>query len=120
MPAMINSGHFFVKGGLAVQLNMVFVGEELTVYLRGELDHHVAAGIRQQIDQAIDRDAPVVLVLDFGQVSFMDSSGIGLVMGRYRLMKTLGGTVKLQNVPRHHFRVMQMAGLDKFLEVKVQ
>ena len=57
-------------------------GKCMTVFLDGEIDHHTAAPIRKQIDGEIDRLKPKLLVLDFGGVTFMDSSGVGLVMGR--------------------------------------
>lgn len=56
---------------------------------------------------------PKELVLDFGGVTFMDSSGIGLVMGRYKLMQELGGTVRLTQLSTSIRRVMQVAGMDK-------
>ena len=64
----------------------------MTAYLEGEIDHHSARPIREQIDDEAQQSKPQMLLLDFGRVSFMDSSGIGLVMGRFRLMSELGGT----------------------------
>lgn len=58
----------------------------VTIWLSGELDHHAARSLREQIDGAVDRTGAKRLRLDFEGVTFMDSSGIGLVMGRYRLM----------------------------------
>lgn len=63
----------------------------LTVWLTGELDHHSARMMREQIDAAVERTRPSVLRLDFSGVGFMDSSGIGLIMGRYRLMQLYNG-----------------------------
>lgn len=85
----------------------------LVAYLSGELDHHTARPIRQEIDDAASQSPPELLVLDFGGVSFMDSSGIGLVMGRYRLMEELGGQIILQNLPAPIKKVMRVAGMDK-------
>ena len=59
-------------------------GKILTAYLDGEIDHHSAKNMRETIDAAIAELMPEMLVLDFKDVSFMDSSGIGLVMGRYK------------------------------------
>ncbi|MCM1579426.1 MAG: STAS domain-containing protein, partial [Ruminococcus sp.] len=53
-------------------------------YLDGELDHHAAGRIRDEIDLAVSSSSPETLVIDFGEVTFMDSSGLGLVMGRYK------------------------------------
>ena len=60
---------------------------------------------------------PENLILDFGEVTFMDSSGIGLVMGRYQVMKNIGGRVSLQNTPVHIRKVMRLAGLDRFATI---
>ena len=61
-------------------------GNLLIAYLFGEIDHHTAVAVRSQIDSAIQDKLPGHLILDFKNVTFMDSSGIGLVMGRYRLV----------------------------------
>lgn len=86
-------------------------------YIDGEIDHHCAAEIRGEIDLAVDESRPESLILDFGEVTFMDSSGIGLVMGRYQVMKELGGRVSLQNAPAHIKKVMRLAGLDRFASI---
>ena len=92
----------------------VHVAEEtLTAYLMGEIDHHAARRIREDIDEAALRAHPSMLVLDFRDVTFMDSSGIGLVMGRYSLMQELGGDIAVENMPGHINKVMKLAGLDK-------
>jgi stage II sporulation protein AA (anti-sigma F factor antagonist) len=88
----------------------------VTAYLEGELDHHAAKGIREEIDGTLERMKPAVLTLDFRSVSFMDSSGIGLVMGRYRTMQLLGGKVVVKNASLHIRKVMRLAGLDRLAE----
>lgn len=86
-------------------------GDKLSVLLTGEIDHHSAGKMRDEIDTAIEHHRPACLVMDFGGVSFMDSSGIGLVMGRYKLMKTIGGSVCVINTPKALRRVMKLSGL---------
>ena len=71
----------------------------------------------KQIDLAVESCRPENLILDFGEVTFMDSSGIGLVMGRYQVMKNIGGRVSLQNTPVHIRKVMRLAGLDRFATI---
>jgi len=87
--------------------------EVITAFLDGELDHHRAKDIREQIDRHIEEYGPRLLILDFADVSFMDSSGIGLVMGRYRQMKLLDGEVKVQSASEQIARVMKLAGLER-------
>ncbi len=89
--------------------------KSVTAYISGEIDHHNAAKLRNEIDEAVENAYPEILVLDFGGVSFMDSSGIGLVMGRYKLMRNLSGKVIIQNAPKAIKKVMRMAGIEKLL-----
>ena len=84
----------------------------LTIALSGEIDHHGAGKVRDTIDDSLRRTCPRMLVLDFGGVEFMDSSGIGIVLGRYRLMQDMGGKLALRNLPPHIRRVMQVAGIS--------
>ncbi len=89
---------------------------EITAWLDGEIDHHAASGIREQIDEAVDRLRPQVLTLDFRNVTFMDSSGIGLVMGRYRLIQETGGRLVIRHTSQHIRKVMRLAGIDRLAE----
>lgn len=91
---------------------------EMTAVLTGEIDHHNAKRLREEIDHAISKSKPMTLVMDFCGVGFMDSSGIGLVMGRYRLITVYGGQiiVRLSN-PTFH-RIMKMAGLEKLAKIQ--
>lgn len=81
--------------------------------LYGELDHHSVQSLRQEIDAAALQNQPKELILDFTGVSFMDSSGIGLVMGRYRLAQELNAQLRLCGLTASTRRVMQIAGMDK-------
>lgn len=83
----------------------------LTALLFGEIDHHTARDIRLTIDSDIEKHHPSRLVLDFRRVKFMDSSGIGLIMGRYRMMQLVGGKVALVNVPPHLERIITLSGV---------
>lgn len=89
----------------------IYENRTLTAQLSGEIDHHTARDIRQTVDADIEKHRPEVLVLDFGRVKFMDSSGIGLIMGRYRLMKLVGGEVRIDNVPPHLERIIALSGV---------
>lgn len=80
--------------------------------LSGEIDHHTSKQMREEIDRYAKSFRPALLVLDFRKVEFMDSSGIGLVLGRYRLMQELEGALKLINMPAHLRKVMHVAGIE--------
>ncbi|MBQ8683857.1 MAG: STAS domain-containing protein [Clostridia bacterium] len=85
----------------------------LTALLTGELDHHTAGDMREKIDAAALSGRCRRLVLDFSGISFMDSSGVGLIMGRYRLMQTMGGSLQIQGAGPRLERMIRLAGLDK-------
>lgn len=90
---------------------------KLTAVLSGEIDHHIAKELRRDIDFAVREFQPEELVLDFAEVGFMDSSGIGLVMGRYKLMKETGGKVIVKNPQNQIKRVMRLSGIDKLAAI---
>ncbi len=93
-------------------------GEVVTAYLSGELDHHSAREMREAIDAAVDLNMPTLLILDFHDVSFMDSSGIGLVMGRFRNLKKTGAQLHITNTPPQIYKVMRLAGLDRLAKLE--
>lgn len=93
-------------------------GNLIIAYLIGELDHHTSAETREKIDNVISYQKPQHLILDFKNVTFMDSSGIGLVMGRYRLMQNFHGTVEIRNVTPQTKKLMELAGLGSIAIIK--
>ena len=97
-----------------------YTRKEIRVFLDGEIDHHSASLIRAGIDDAIILRRPRLLVLDFGEVSFMDSSAIGLVMGRYKLMKSHGGSIRVEGLSPSAYKVMKLAGIERLGEVRVK
>ncbi len=90
----------------------------LVAALSGELDHHSIRSIREEIDTAISTQLPACLALDFHDVTFMDSSGIGLILGRCKLMGGLGGTTAILNPPPHIKRIMRLSGIDRLAQIK--
>lgn len=86
--------------------------DTLTALLQGDIDHHTAAAMREAIDKAAEGSLPKRLVLDFSGVSFMDSSGVGLIMGRYRLIRSMGGSLTVTGASPRIQTMMKMAGLD--------
>lgn len=87
--------------------------DTLTALLSGEIDHHTAEALRESIDREMNRMRPSLLILDFGGVGFMDSSGIGLIMGRYRNAVSYGGQLRVVNVPPVAARMMELAGVGR-------
>ncbi len=94
--------------------------DRVTAYLEGELDHHAAAPIRQQIDEAVLEHKPKKLVIDFDKLTFMDSSGIGLVMGRYKTAAEVGATLTVCNISAQVYKVMRLSGIDRIAVIRLK
>ena len=90
----------------------------LTLNLIGDIDHHSAKEMRETADENIDIYSPKVLIIDFKEVSFMDTSGIGLIMGRYKLMHSIGGQVEIVNLSPYLKRIINLSGLGKLVNIK--
>ena len=90
----------------------------LTAHLSGEIDHHSAAALRSQIDQSLMKLHPPILTLNFDKVSFMDSSAVGLVMGRYKQLNAYGGELEVVNLSPVAYRMMQLSGLQALARLK--
>ncbi len=87
----------------------------LVVKLSGDLDHHSAGKLREKIDRELERTGAVNVAFDFGRVSFMDSSGIGLIMGRYKVVHALGGKIVIYGLSENVRRIIEMSGIDKLV-----
>ena len=83
----------------------------LVARLLGELDHHAAAQVRGDIDRALEAHALRDLVVDFEKVTYMDSSGIGVVLGRYRRLSENGGRVAIAACTKSVRTILNMAGI---------
>lgn len=92
----------------------------LTVSLSGEIDHHNAAVLRYEADEAIQRAMAPNVRLDFGSVTFMDSSGIGFVLGRYRIVESYGGNIEVVNLSNRLYTMMKLAGLEKLVKLTIK
>ena len=95
-----------------------FVGCYLKIKLRGEIDHHTATTIRNAMDHEIYKKRPRGLILDMSNVGFMDSSGLGLIMGRYAVMKELGGEVVIQNPAPAIEKILHLAGMERVVKIE--
>lgn len=86
-------------------------GKVMTAFIEGDIDHHTAKEIREAIDSNIAKYSPGLLYLDFSGVPFMDSSGIGLIMGRFKAVSSLKGKLKVVNIPKNLERMIKLSGL---------
>ena len=81
-----------------MQIHYDTSSSELLAMLCGEIDHHSSMLMRAELDAAIYAHMPKTLILNFQNVTFMDSSGIGLIMGRYKILQPMGGELILQSL----------------------
>ena len=93
-------------------------GNLVIAYLYGEIDHHTAVDIRDKIDNAVSYIKPSHLILDFKNVTFMDSSGIGLVMGRYRTLAKTGAQLYITGASPQIYKVMKLAGIERLAKLE--
>ncbi len=95
-----------------------FDGVTLKIKLRGEIDHHTAAVVRVNIDDLIHSRCPKILAMDMSAVDFMDSSGLGLIMGRYSQMKAAGGEMYILDPSSATEKIMGLAGMERMIKIK--
>ena len=101
-------------------LNMSGDKEELLISLTGEIDHHSAVSVRTEIDEMIGQLSPKRAVLDLSNVDFMDSSGLGLIMGRYARMQAIGGKLFVRNPNERIVKIFKLAGLEKIVSIEAK
>ena len=89
--------------------------KQLTLKITEEIDEHTTEKLRRKIDNEITRFLPRKVIFDFGNVSFMDSAGIGMLLGRYKVIKMLGGQLELVTVNKQIERIFEISGILKII-----
>ncbi len=89
----------------------------VVVRISGEIDHHIAGNVRSLLEKEIKRSGAINIAFDFGRVTFMDSSGIGMILGRYKTVKSLGGNIIIYDVSEQVLRLLKMAGIQNLVIV---
>ena len=92
---------------------------ELRILLPKEVDHHNAEEIRQRADRMLETAYVNRIVFDFSRTEFMDSSGLGLIMGRYELMRELGGDVTVRDPAPCVDRMLRLTGFDRRVKIEL-
>lgn len=100
-----------------MEISTKYRGNVLVVTLKGELDHHTADGLRQVVEKELDKDIAQHLLLNLSQLKFMDSSGLGVILGRYRRLSAQGGKMATCSLHPHVERLYELAGLPKIIPV---
>ena len=93
-------------------------GRVRTAELRGEVDHHRARGLMRELETLVDTTAPRELILDLSGVTFMDSSGIALILRAQQRMQLLDGSLLVRNVPQQARRVLDAAGIGRLVTIR--
>ena len=104
--------------GVFMEINAKSADRNLLLELKGELDHHGARTAIREIELAIDASLPKILVLDLAGISFMDSSGIALILRAQQRMQLLDGTIIVRNVPSQAKRVLDAAGIGRLIAIQ--
>lgn len=94
-------------------------GHRLTAALPGDIDHHLARPMRERIDRELELQRPELLVLDFSAVRFMDSSGIGLIIGRCEVAGGYGIRVRLKGLSDSLMRIVHLSGIEKIKNLSI-
>ncbi|NMB08779.1 MAG: anti-sigma F factor antagonist [Tissierellia bacterium] len=102
-----------------MRLSTEIIKDNLIIRLEGELDHHTSEEVRRKIDSEYYNNNLLNMVLDLGGLNFMDSSGIGLIMGRYKNCKEQGGKLSIVNINSKVERILEMSGLMKIVNIYI-
>ena len=101
-----------------MECEYVLKNNVLRILVPGELDHHVASQIQEETDLLVGTYFIHRIVFDFKNTEFMDSSGIGVIMGRYQNVKLLGGSITATHVSNRIYRILQLAGITKVIRIE--
>lgn len=107
-----------VNGLTDARLEVFSQGDTLNIKIKGDIDHHSVKRIREDIDKQIRSFMPVRVYLDLSYVDFMDSSGLGLILGRYALAKDIRAKLILTNPSRRIKKILTLAGIERIIEIE--
>lgn len=110
--------HFLCLELIHMNLTSFLQDKKLTIALKGEIDHHSAKDTMRVVGNKIDLYLPVLCVLDFKDVTFMDSSGIAIVISALRRMREIQGKVRLRSVPQQAMKVFLASGIERLVEIE--
>lgn len=100
---------------MSLQVDIACQRNVLLVRLVGELDHHSATGVRERIDRELSKGVYAHLVMNLSRLTFMDSSGLGVILGRYRQISEMNGKMVLCSVQPSIYRLFELSGMFKIL-----
>lgn len=103
---------------MSLEINFEKIGAVLLIRLEGELDHHTAEKLRHEVEEQFTKHPLKHIVFNLEQLSFMDSSGLGVILGRYKLVKSLGGEMVVCAISPAVKRLFEMSGLFKIVRLE--
>ncbi|MBO9129816.1 anti-sigma F factor antagonist [Bacillus sp. 165] len=103
---------------MSLSINLEVKQSVLCIRLAGELDHHTAEKLRREVTDKIEKEAINHIVLNLEKLSFMDSSGLGVILGRYKHIKSLGGEMVVCAISPAVKRLFEMSGLFKIIRLE--
>ena len=98
-----------------MEINLEVIGVNLIVKLYGELDHHTSGEVRAEVDKKIESGNVKNLIFDFDGVTFMDSSGLGVIIGRYKQIKLRGGRTLIVRAKPCVDKLLELSGIKKII-----
>ncbi|WHH60448.1 anti-sigma F factor antagonist [Petroclostridium sp. X23] len=100
-----------------MQISFEIINRTLIAKIEGELDHHTSVDVRERIDREMNMKQIKNLIFDFERLSFMDSSGIGVIIGRYKHIQKLNGKICITDLNPQIDRIMTISGLRKIIPI---
>ncbi len=94
-----------------------FENNVLSARIVGDIDHHSARGVREKIDSVIFEKKPLTVLLDLSTVDFMDSSGLGLILGRFTVCSEIGAEFKIYKPSRGVKKILELAGIERLMKI---
>lgn len=118
-PSNVESGFYKQEGGiiLSLQIDLTTKDNVLIIRLVGELDHHTADKLRHQVERIIELEGVRHILLNMEELSFMDSSGLGVILGRYKQITQLGGKMIICAISPSIYRLFELSGMFKILQI---
>lgn len=98
-------------------MNTKICDDILIIYLTGDIDQHVVSNMRSEIDLTIRQNNIKNIIFDFKEVEFMDSSGLGMILSRYKSLQQTDGEIMLSNVSDNTMRLFDMVGIKKIIKI---
>lgn len=100
-----------------MKLNIKSENGTAVAQLSGEIDHHSTKELRAELDKFVITMQPETLAIDLSSITFMDSSGIGLIIGRYKLLKECGGKLEIRSPQPYIRRVLRLSGIERIVKI---